>query len=113
MNSTTHDFYVGRGPDADWIGSVHLDACACHDLEEIRQAGTADEFTELVSRFLHGAEIDEVGEVTHVGREWAVALAHQPRHRLHPRLRHWRGVDRRARRSVVGARGQIRATRPG
>jgi len=70
MNSTTHDFYVGRGPDADWIGSIHLDACACHGLDEIEQAGTADEFTELVSLFLHGAEVEEVGEVTHRGREW-------------------------------------------
>jgi hypothetical protein len=21
--SSTHDFYLGRGPDAEWLGSVH------------------------------------------------------------------------------------------
>jgi hypothetical protein len=28
MLSTTHDFYLGRGPDAEWLGSLQLGTCA-------------------------------------------------------------------------------------
>lgn len=68
--SSTHDFYLGRGPRAEWIGSIYLDSCACNGLGEIEQDCTADEFADLVSLFLHAAETDEAGEVTHRGREW-------------------------------------------
>lgn len=68
--STTHDFYLGRGPDAEWLGSVHLEGCACNGLDEIERARSAGGFTTLVDFFLHAAEIDEAGEVTHAGREW-------------------------------------------
>ncbi|MFD4252484.1 hypothetical protein ACFWQL_22340 [Amycolatopsis thermoflava] len=68
--STTHDFYLGRGPDAEWIGSIHLGTCACHSVEQIWQAHAADEFTDLVNSFLHAAEVGQAGEVTHRGRPW-------------------------------------------
>ncbi|QWF81032.1 hypothetical protein [Amycolatopsis sp. CA-230715] len=65
--STTHDFYLGRGLTAEWLGSVYLDSCACDSLDEIERARTADGFRILVDFFLHAAEIDEAGEVTRPG----------------------------------------------
>ncbi|SFO04815.1 hypothetical protein [Amycolatopsis rubida] len=68
--ATTHDFYLGRGPDSEWIGAVRLGDCACPGLDGIGRARTAEEFAGLVDFFLHAPEIDEAGEVTHRGREW-------------------------------------------
>lgn len=69
--STTHDFYLGRGPDAEWLGSIHLDSCECQRLDEIMQASTTNEFTELVDFFLHAADVGEAGEVTRrAGGAW-------------------------------------------
>ncbi|WP_431909892.1 hypothetical protein [Amycolatopsis thermoflava] len=68
--STTHDFYLGRGPDAEWIGSIHLGTCACHSVEKIGLARSADEFADLVNSFLHAAEVGQAGEVTHRGHPW-------------------------------------------
>jgi hypothetical protein len=41
--SSTHDFYLGRGPDAEWLGSVHLGDRACSGLSRLNGATTADE----------------------------------------------------------------------
>lgn len=68
--STTHDFYLGRGPDAEWLGSVHLTSSAHDGLDEIERARSQGGFRTLVDFFLHAAEVDEAGEVTHAGREW-------------------------------------------
>ncbi|WP_414944868.1 hypothetical protein [Amycolatopsis sp. cmx-11-32] len=43
MSSTT-DFYLGRGPDAEWLGSVLLDTRDGLWLEEITRARSAGGF---------------------------------------------------------------------
>ncbi|WP_020663106.1 hypothetical protein [Amycolatopsis benzoatilytica] len=68
--STTHDFYLGRGPGAEWLGSVHLGGCARDGLGEIERARSAGGFAALVDLFLHATDIDQAGEVTCAGREW-------------------------------------------
>lgn len=68
--ATTHDFYLGRGPDADWLGSVRFGSGVCPGLDGIAQARTADEFLGLVDSFLCAAETDGTGEVAHSGPEW-------------------------------------------
>jgi hypothetical protein len=68
--ATTHDFYLGRGPDAQWLGSIRLGGCACNGLDDLERARSAGGFTTLVDFFLRTAEIDEAGEVTHRGAGW-------------------------------------------
>ncbi|GAB2790536.1 hypothetical protein [Amycolatopsis magusensis] len=68
--STTHDFYLGRGPDAEWLGSVHLGSGASSGIEDITRARSAGGFAVLVDFFLHTAEVEQAGEVTHRGDEW-------------------------------------------
>ncbi|MEV8609516.1 hypothetical protein AB0383_16555 [Amycolatopsis sp. NPDC051373] len=68
--TTTHDFYLGRGRDAEWLGSVHLGSRASGGLDEIARARSEGGFRALVDFFLREAEVDEAGEVTHAGSEW-------------------------------------------
>ncbi|MFE6611559.1 hypothetical protein [Amycolatopsis sp. NPDC057786] len=70
MSSTTHDFYLGRGPDADWLGSVRLGTRNGRWLDEITRARSAGGFITLVALFLRTAEIHEAGEVTLGNHAW-------------------------------------------
>jgi hypothetical protein len=60
----THDFYLGRGLDADWIASIDLSHCACTSLAAIERAGTAEEFRRRVERLCHTIHQDETGYAT-------------------------------------------------
>ncbi|MFI5560793.1 hypothetical protein ACIA2T_16075 [Amycolatopsis japonica] len=44
MSGTTHDFDLGRGPDAEWLGSVRLGIRNGGGLGEIRRARSAGDF---------------------------------------------------------------------
>ncbi|UUV28588.1 hypothetical protein NQK81_27835 [Amycolatopsis roodepoortensis] len=70
MSSTTHDFYLGRGQDADWLGSVRLGTRNDRWLDEITRARSAGGFITLVALFLRTARIHEAGEVALGNREW-------------------------------------------
>ncbi|MEV7042863.1 hypothetical protein [Amycolatopsis sp. NPDC051061] len=62
--ATTHDFYLGRGPGADWIASIDLNHCACTSLAAIERAGTAEEFRRRVERLCATIHRDESGYAT-------------------------------------------------
>ncbi|MEV6906000.1 hypothetical protein [Amycolatopsis sp. NPDC051071] len=70
MSSTTHDFYLGRGPDADWLGSLRLGVPDGRWFDEITRSRSAGGFITLVTFFLRSAEIHEAGEVTFGNRVW-------------------------------------------
>ncbi|MFC3450782.1 hypothetical protein [Amycolatopsis speibonae] len=70
MSSTTHDFYLGRGADADWLGSVRLASWDGRWLDEFTRARSAGGFITLVALFLRTAEIHEAGEVTLGNHVW-------------------------------------------
>ena len=47
---TRADFYIGRGPDAEWLGSVALDGYLWDDPDsDLMKAKTSDEFRAAVS----------------------------------------------------------------
>ncbi|MCR6488299.1 hypothetical protein M8542_36260 [Amycolatopsis sp. OK19-0408] len=60
----THDFYLGRGPDAEWVASIDLNQCACSSLAAIERAGTAEEFRRRVERLCLMVCRDETGYAT-------------------------------------------------
>ncbi|MEV6639650.1 hypothetical protein [Amycolatopsis sp. NPDC051371] len=62
--ATTHDFYLGRGPDADWVASIDLNHCACASLAVIERAGAAEEFRRRVERLCDTIHRDESGYAT-------------------------------------------------
>ncbi|WP_020637901.1 hypothetical protein [Amycolatopsis alba] len=71
MSSTTHDFYLGRGEDAAWLGSVRLGTTPDGRwFDEITRTRSAAEFLTLVALFLRTAEIHEAGEVTLGNQAW-------------------------------------------
>ncbi|WP_020499942.1 hypothetical protein [Sciscionella marina] len=70
ITSTTNDFYLGRGAEAEWLGSIHLQDCACDALHDIASASTAGEFTTMVTAFLNEAESHHLGTVTYPGDLW-------------------------------------------
>ncbi|MEU3767940.1 hypothetical protein AB0E55_23055 [Amycolatopsis keratiniphila] len=70
MSSTTHDFYLGRGPDTEWLGSVRLGTRNGGGLDEIRRARSAGDFIILVALFLRTVEAAEAGEVTFGNHKW-------------------------------------------
>lgn len=53
---TRADFYMGKGKDAEWIGSIAWDGYRDGIPDEILNAKTTDEFRSLVSVFLQGRE---------------------------------------------------------
>ncbi|VVJ22698.1 Uncharacterised protein [Amycolatopsis camponoti] len=68
--ATTHDFYLGRGPDADRIASIDLNHCACTSLAAIEDARTADEFRRRVERLGDTVHRHELGYVTSTPSAW-------------------------------------------
>ncbi|MFI5593668.1 hypothetical protein ACIA5G_52200 [Amycolatopsis sp. NPDC051758] len=62
--ATTHDFYLGRGADAEWVASIDLNHCACTSLAGIERVGTAEEFRRRVERLGDAVHRDEIGYAT-------------------------------------------------
>jgi hypothetical protein len=62
--ATTHDFYLGRGLDAEWVASIDLNHCACSSLAAIERSGNAEEFRRRVERLCHTVHRDETGYAT-------------------------------------------------
>ncbi|QFU86739.1 hypothetical protein [Amycolatopsis sp. YIM 10] len=63
MSGTTHDFYLGRGPGAEWLGSVRLGTPDSRWLDEITRAWSAGAFACLVTVFLQVTQAEQAGEV--------------------------------------------------
>lgn len=53
---TRADFYLGKGVDATWLGSIGWDGNPESIPKRILRAGTSDEFTNEVSNFLRVRE---------------------------------------------------------
>ena len=51
---TRADFYVGRGADAEWLGSIAWDGCEIPD--SIRRAKDRGAYRKAVKRFLDGRD---------------------------------------------------------
>lgn len=62
---TRADFYVGRGPDAEWIGSIAWDAYPEGIDDPIMTASTEQEFRNAVAAFFDGRD-----DVTLPERGW-------------------------------------------
>ncbi len=60
----THDFYLGRGPDAEWVSSIDLNHCACVSLAAIEHTVTAEEFRRRVERLCDTINREEMGYAT-------------------------------------------------
>jgi hypothetical protein len=62
---TRADFYVGRGPDAEWLGSVGWDGYPDGMTGNLLQAATEAEYRVEVERFLAGRS-----DATHPADGW-------------------------------------------
>ena len=53
---TRADFYIGRGNDAEWLGSIAWDGYPRGIAESVIESTNADEFTSSVKAFLNGRD---------------------------------------------------------
>ncbi|MEC3979915.1 hypothetical protein [Amycolatopsis sp. H20-H5] len=68
--STTYDFYLGRGPDARWLGSARLDRCQCDYLAYLVDSVAADEYAWRVLDFVVRVDVDRSGTAYREGGGW-------------------------------------------